>query len=155
MSKFSDNYRFEAKLGLLHFLVDCDYFTDADFNYRNIKITDKFQFQNYTVEGKINFSHPKILPNYTNLYLGFGLSDMNKANFVHTKQAGYMLGIGTALPISRTFSEINVKSVYWTHFWEWKGEIKSEMRRFVVSAYFDIIDLSVTMGVKVGYKFHY
>ncbi|MDR2145350.1 MAG: carboxypeptidase-like regulatory domain-containing protein, partial [Tannerella sp.] len=130
VSDFSDNFQWDATLGLLHFLVDCDYHTDAFLNYGNIKIANKFQFQNYNVEGKITFSYPEILPDYTNLHFGLGLSDMKKIDFSRTRQAGYMLGIGTALPFRMPFSEINVKTVYWTRFWEWKVEVFSEIKRF-------------------------
>ena len=155
LSDFSDGFQLDATLGLLHFLADCDYHTDAFLNYSNLKIIDKFQFKNYSIEGKLIFSHPEILSNYTNLYLGLGLSEMKKSNFSPTKQAGYMLGIGTAIPLRKTYSEINIKSVYWTRFWEWKVEVFSQIKRFVVSADFNVIDSEITTRVKIGYNFGY
>jgi len=159
-SDFSDNYEFDIKTGIIHLIVNCDYNADLDFNYRDIKIVDKFQFKNYTVESKMNFSRPKIFPNYTTLYLGFGLSDIKKTDFSQTNQAGYMLGIGTGTGIGRyphhVSLEIGVKSVYWTNFWEWKGEIIGKINeRIYVSAEFDMIDSSFTMGFKIGYRFGY
>jgi hypothetical protein len=53
------------------------------------------------------------------------------------------------------FSEINVKTVYWTRFWEWKVEVFSEIKRFIVSADFDMIDSAVTMRLGIGYNFGY
>ena len=66
-----------------------------------------------------------------------------------------MLGIGTAIPLRKTYSEINIKSVYWTRFWEWKVEIFSQIKRFVVSADFNVIDTEITMSVKIGYTLGY
>jgi len=158
-SDFSDNYRFDAKFGVIHLLVDCDYDADLDFNYKNLKIKDEFQFRNYIIESKINFSRPKILLNHTTLYLGCGLSDITKSDFSQTTQAGYMLGIGTGTNI-RFFRhwaslEIGVKSVYWTNFWEWKGEIVGKIKHIILSAEFDVIDFSFTTGIKIGYQFGY
>ena len=158
-SDFSDNYRFDAKLGVIHLLVDCDYDVDLDFNYKNLKIKNEFQFRNYTIEGKINFSRPKIFPNYTILYLGCGLSDINKSNLSQITQTGYMLGLGTGINV-RCFRhwaslEIGVKSAYWTNFWEWKGEIIGKINRMVISAEFDVIDSLFMSNIKIGYRFGY
>ena len=157
-SDFSDNHKFDAKFGLIHLLVDCDYNADLDFNYKNLKNKDEFQFRNYIIESKINFSRPKIFPNYTTLYLGFGLSDVNKPDFSQTNQAGYMLGIGTGMNIrflDWTFLGISAKTVYWTNFWEWKGEIVCKIKHIVLSAEFDIIDSSFMSSIKIGYRFGY
>ncbi len=153
-SNLSDNYRLDTKLGVIHLITHCDYDMDLDVNYRNIKVNDKFLFKNYTIESKINFSRPRIFPNYTILYLGCGLSDMNKSDFHYTNQMGYLLGIGTKTSVP-LLVEIGVKAIYWTNFWEWKGEIARKMKYIVVAAEFDIIDTSFTMGIKIGYRFNY
>ena len=70
-----------------------------------------------------------------------------------------MLGIGTEIRVIRyphwAALEINMKAVYWTNFWEWKGEITFKMKRMALSAEFDVIDSSLIMGFKIGYKFGY
>ena len=90
---------------------------------------------------------------------GFGLADFQKLDFSQTKQAGYMLGIGTEILVVHyphwISLEIGIQSVYWTNFWEWKGGIAAKINRMVVSAEFDVIDSSFIMGIKIGYQFGY
>ena len=159
LSDFLDNHRLDASLGILHFLVDCDYNADMGLNYRDIKITETFRFKNYTVEGKLNFSRPRIFSQNTTLYAGFGLSDFHKQDIDFSKQAGYMLGFGTEIRFAHyphwLALEVSMKAVYWTNFWEWKGEIACKMNRMALSAEFDRIDTTLIMGFKIGYKFGY
>ncbi len=122
-------------------------------------MNNELLFRNYIIESKINFSRPQIFPNYTTLYLGCGVSDIKKSDFLQTTQAGYILGIGTGINV-RCFHHwaslgIGFKSVYWTNFWEWKGEIVGKINHMVVSAEIDVIDSSVTSSIKIGYRFGY
>jgi len=159
-SDFADNYKMDAKLGMIHLFAQCYYNADLDFNFRNIKIVDKFQFKSYTVESVMSFSHPRYFPIGTILYLGYGLSDFNTLDFSFANQVGYMLGIGTYIGIG-TYTgfplvfKIGAKTVYWTNFWEWKGEIAIGLERVVASVEFDTIDSSFSMGIKIGYRFGY
>ena len=161
LSDFSVNHRLDATIGVLHVLVDCDYDANVDLNYKDIKIAETFRFKNYMVEGKLNFSRPRIFSNHTRLYAGFGLSDFHKQDFVVSKQAGYMLGIGTDIPVIHypfhywVALEVSMKAVYWKNFWEWKGEMTCKINRMALSAEFDVIDSSLIMGFKIGYKFGY
>ena len=82
LSDFSDNHRLDASIGVLHVLVDCDYDADTELNYNDIKIAETFRFKHYSFEGKLNFSRPRIFPNHTTLYAGFGLSDLRKRDYL-------------------------------------------------------------------------
>lgn len=155
LSNFSDDYQFDATVGLLHFVADCDYNTSLFLNYRNLKFIDKLQFSNYSIEGKQSISHPAFFLNYTNLYAGFGLSNRKEIDHTTSTQAGYMLGLGTDFRIGKTWGEINFKPIYWTKFWEWKVDYSHKFNRLILSADLGIIDSKIISSLRVGYNFGY
>ena len=151
--KPKENHKIIINGGLLHLIAECDYNGDLIFNYRQMKINE-FEFKNYLVEGKLNFSKPRIFPEYTTLYVGYGLSTLSSKNLNFMNNSGVLMGFGTYVgrPL---YVSVNLKAIYWIDSWEYIGNIDYQFKNLVISLNYNIIDNYSELNIKFGYKFDY
>lgn len=152
-TNLSGNDKLNLKAGSLHLFADCGYNGDAFLNYRKIN-NSAFEFDNYLIEGKLNFSHPRIFSHYSTLYVGYGLSNLSNRQVYYKNTAGYLLGFGTFIgrPL---YLDIGFKTTYWTNFWELKGELKRQYKNLLVSLDYNRIDTYNEINIKLGYIINY
>jgi len=152
-SNLKGNYKLEAHTGLLHIVADCEYNGDVYVNYRKIENQD-FDFNNYSLIGKLNLSKPRIFQNDLTLYFGYGISTLKTPNMNYNNKSGYILGIGSF--IGRPLNiNINLTGTYWTKYWEYVGEIKWEHKNILISMNYDRIKDYNELNLKLGYIFNY
>ena len=147
-----NSYKIEAHTGLLHLVAECDYDGDVYLNYRRL-VNQDFEFNSYSLIGKLNFSKSRIFQNYSTLYFGYGISTLNTPDITYNDKSGYILGFGTS--ISKTHININFITTYWTNYWEYFGEIKWEYRNVLISMNYDNIKNHNELNLKLGYIFNY
>jgi hypothetical protein len=149
----SQHQKLEINFGTLHLFADCGYDGDLSLNYRNIDKND-FTFSSYKIEGRINSSYPRIFRNYSTLFLGYGLSDLSKPSATYKNNSGFLFGFGTRIG-KPLYLNINLKTIYWTDFWEFIGEIKWQYKHLEFSTNYNVIDSYNEINLKFGYIFNY
>ena len=149
----SQNQKLDIHFGTLHLLADCGYDGDFDLNYRSID-NRNFIFNSYKIEGKINFSRPKILGQYSTLFLGYGLSDLSKSTTDYNNNSGILFGFGKSF-YRPLYLNVNIKTIYWVDFWEFIGEIKWQYKNLEFSTNYNLIDSYDEINLKFGYIFNY
>ena len=152
-SDLEKNSKMEVHSGLLHFLAECDYNGDIYLNYRKI-VNQDFNFNNYSIIGKLNLSKPRIFQNYSTFYFGYGMASLTNPDFKFNNRLGYIVGLGISIgrPL---YLNISLKATYWTNFWEYIGEIKWEYKRVLISMDYDKIKNFDELNLKLGYIFNY
>jgi len=148
-----DNYKIEAHSGLLHLVAECDYNGDVYFNYRKIENQD-FNFNSYSLIGKLNLSKPRIFQNDLTLYFGYGISSLKIPDVTYNNKSGYIFGLGSSIgrPL---YININLIATYWTNYWEYSGQIKWEYKNVLISMNYDKIKNYNELNLKLGYIFNY
>jgi hypothetical protein len=149
----SQNQKIEINFGTLHLFADCGYDGDLNLNYRSIDKND-FTFNSYKIEGRINFSHPRIFSDYSTLFLGYGLSEWSKPSTDYKNNSGFLVGFGTHIG-KPLYLNINLKTVCWMDFWEFIGEIKWQYKNLEFSTNYNVIDSYNELNLKLGYIFNY
>jgi hypothetical protein len=150
---FSQNQKLDIHFGTLHLFADCGYDGDLTLNYRGID-KDDFAFNSYKIEGRINFSHPRLIGDYSTLFLGYGLSELSKPSADYKNNSGFLLGFGTRIG-KPLYLNINLKTIYWMDFWEFVGEIKWQYKHLEFSTNYNVIDSYNEINLKLGYIFNY
>jgi hypothetical protein len=152
-TNLSKNDKLNIRVGSLHLFSVCDYDGDLFFNYKTIN-KNEFASASYLLEGKLNFSRPRIFQNYSTLYFGGGFSNLSKTALNKYNSSGYLLGFGTMIgrPL---YLNISIKSIYWTNYWEFKGELNRQFKNIMLDFDYNIIESYYEANIKIGYKFNY
>lgn len=149
----TQNHKLDIDFGTLHLFADCGYDADIRINYRYIENED-FTFNSYLFEGKLNFSRPNILGQYSTLFLGYGLSDLSKSTTNLYNSSGILFGFGKRIyrPLSLNF---NLKTIYWQDYWEYIAELICRYKDFEFITDYNIIDSYRELNLRFGYIINY
>jgi hypothetical protein len=140
-------------VALRHVIAACDHNLDLNLSYRTIRWNLNYDLESYTLEGKLNFTHPNIFRHGSMLYLGFGRAELNHTGEIYNpNQHGYLAGLGVWVGIV----QVSGKAMYWRDFWELQGEIKRDFKKVILAARFlqveDFSELTLAAGLRIHYR---
>lgn len=152
-TNLKNNYKIEARTGLLHVVAECNYNGDAYMKYRRIENQD-CNFNSYSFIGKLNITKPGVFSNGLTLYVGYGISYLKIPDITYSNKPGYILGLGSSI-IRRQNINVEFIGTYWTNYWEYIGEINLAYKNVVISVNYDKIKNYNELNLKLGYIFNY